>query len=274
MAGVIILDEPQHVPDEEVPENVEVADTAAPKDEAPSETPQEQPQKQEDDLPQKFRGKTAKDIAAAYEQLEKLVGRQGAELGELRKTHDEFIKAALAGRIKNDAPAEQKVDEETEFFVNPKEAVTKLVENHPLVRQLREQQERVTAEGARAALAQKHPDWKEVVTQPEFVEFVSSHPALGTLMQQAHVRYDVAAADFVLSQFKERQKTKAATTDAVRQSAVTAGSVPTGSGGQGDVSGKKVYSRAAIIRKMQTDPDWYAENAADILQAYEEGRVR
>lgn len=48
--------------------------------------------KPEDDLPEKYKGKSLKDIVLMHQEAEKLIGRQGSEVGELRKVVDDFIK--------------------------------------------------------------------------------------------------------------------------------------------------------------------------------------
>ena len=50
-----------------------------------SESPEEG---QEEEIPEKFKGKDAKDIAVAYTQLEEKLGQQGAELGTLRQQNE------------------------------------------------------------------------------------------------------------------------------------------------------------------------------------------
>jgi len=55
--------------------------------------PQVQTQEQVDDsVPEKYRGKSAKEIAQMHMEAEKLIGRQGSEVGELRRVVDDFIK--------------------------------------------------------------------------------------------------------------------------------------------------------------------------------------
>jgi len=46
----------------------------------------------EEDVPEKYRGKTPKEIIAMHQEAEKLIGKQGGEVGELRKVVDDFIK--------------------------------------------------------------------------------------------------------------------------------------------------------------------------------------
>jgi len=54
----------------------------------------EEPQSLTEDevVPEKYKGKSANDIARMHQEAEKLIGRQGAEVGELRRIVDDFIK--------------------------------------------------------------------------------------------------------------------------------------------------------------------------------------
>jgi hypothetical protein len=50
------------------------------------ESPQEQTQQpSQEDLPDKYRGKSAAELARMHQEAEKLLGRQSSEVGELRK---------------------------------------------------------------------------------------------------------------------------------------------------------------------------------------------
>lgn len=269
------------VPGKDSPEVAAEADKQEPDAKAePQESEGQQKEAQgkddEEAIPAKFRGKGLKDIIKSYEQLESLVGRQGAELGELRRTHDEFIKAALAGKAgaKSKPDSENGELDEAEFFLNPKEAIKKAVEAHPLVRTLTQQQQQLVAEQAQKELSRRQPDWQAVMREPEFQAFVASNPVFGHLLVKADREFDVSAAEYVLSQYKQqRAPARNPAVDEARKEAVDSGRVPAGGAPQSPGAGK-VYNRAALVRKMQTDPEWYEANADEILRAYQEGRVR
>lgn len=235
------------------------------------------PAPEDDGIPAKFRGKPLKDVVQAYIQLEQLAGRQGAELGALRKTHDEFIRSALEQRKAAAQSQQPEPDEESRFFLEPKKAIEDAVAKHPLVQTVYAQQLALNRQRAQQELSAKHPDWQQTLNRPDFAAFVQSNRVLEQLLVQADRDFDTAAADFVLSQYKEHQRKLAsqqAATAATRKAAVDAGSVPAAGASAAAESGKPVYSRAMLIRKMQTDPEWYAAHADDILAAYVEGRVR
>jgi len=67
----------------------------------------EDPPKEEpkvEDIPDKYKGKSLKDIVAMHQEAEKLIGRQGSEVGELRKVVDDFIKTQTAKESKVNEP--------------------------------------------------------------------------------------------------------------------------------------------------------------------------
>src|SRR5512137_200187 len=65
---------------------------------APVEVQVEKPV--EDDIPEKYRNKSVKDIIAMHQEAEKFIGKQGGEVGDLRKVVDDFIKTQTANNLK------------------------------------------------------------------------------------------------------------------------------------------------------------------------------
>jgi len=76
---------PDEVGDDDPTEQVQVEAQQEP---APEDNP-------EDDLPEKYRGKSTAQIAKMHQELEKLNGRQAQEVGEHRKFVDEMLKREL-----------------------------------------------------------------------------------------------------------------------------------------------------------------------------------
>ncbi len=253
---------------------------------AQPETPKQEPQPAVEDVPEKFRGKSLSDIVKSYEELEKNFGKQASEVGELRKTHDEFIRSTLTSAGNGRASIkEESTDDDAEFFVNPKAAIAKAVEQHPLVKQLRDTADTQRKDESLRQLGQRHGDWKEVVADPAFQAFVNSSPIHQRLLADAHETYDVTAADYVISQYKASKQQPAQqqvsapasdpVKDAARAAAVKAGTVPAGTSAPTDNSGgKKIYRRSDVVRMMQYEPEKYESMAEEILLAYAEKRVR
>lgn len=225
---------------------------------------------QEDDIPEKYKGKDVKEIIRMHAEAEKLIGRQGSEVGELRKIVDEFIKAQTS--TKQQQPD---VVEEIDFFANPEQAVAKAIENHPKIKQAEQAALQMKAAETINMLKQNHPDFMQTVEDPAFQNWVAASRIRTRLFAEANA-YDYDSADELLSTWKERNQAAQATvaaekTDRQRQLKAAA-AVP--AQGSDEAPSKKIYRRADIIRLMQTDPDRYDLMQPEIMAAYAEGRVR
>ena len=236
-------------------------------EEPEEETPE--PEEEEDDLPEKYKGKSVKDIVRMHQEAEKAMGKQGSEVGELRRIVDDFVKAQT---VTKQAPD---VEEEIDYFSDPDKAIARAIDNHPKIKQA----EQYTAEMARtkalAELKEAHPDFQQVVQDPEFSEWITKSNVRKELFSRADQRYDFDAAHELLSTWKERKQVVSNTVKAeknTRSQAIKAAS--TGSSKGSGESSKKVYRRADIIELMQKNPDRYAALSDDIMKAYAEGRVR
>ena len=226
----------------------------------------------DDDLPEKYRGKSAQELARMHQEAEQLLGRQSNEVGELRKTVDNYILSQLQAADS----ATQEPEDEVDFFVDPDTAVNKAIEKHPAVQQAAKQAKEYQHTTAVAQLQQRHPDMGEILTDPKFMEWVQASKVRQQLFQQADQGYDADVADELLTLYKERQsvarQTAQVETTARKQQARAA---QTGTQGQGSGgSSKRIYRRADIIKLMKTDPDRYEALSPELMQAYAEGRVR
>ena len=226
-----------------------------------------------DELPEKYRGKTIKEVVAMHQSAEKHMGKQGSEVGELRGIVDDFIR----GQQANQAPvAAPEPEEEVSFFEDPDAAVERAISRHPEVVKAREASETYSRQTAASQLQQKHPDAGTIVADPAFVEFVKGSPIRRELFARADAQSDVDAADELITQFKARkgaateaaQADKASRSDQLKQAS-------TGSArGTSATAGKRIYKRSDIVALMRDKPDVYQKHAQDIQQAYAEGRVK
>ena len=247
-------------------------------DEVEQETEQQsQQQEEDDDIPEKYRGKSAKEIARMHQEAEKALGRQGSEVGELRRVVDDFIKAQAVTKQtqQQQAPNDDDVDE-VDFFADPKAAISRAIEKHPKVKAAEELTLNMRKAEALATLKSAHPDYQDVITSPGFAEWVGKSKVRQELLVRADQAYDFDAANELLSTYKERQavveKTKAVE-QVERKQAVKAAS--TGSTkGSGESASRKTYRRSDIIDLMVRNPDRYAALADEIMLAYAEGRVK
>lgn len=258
--------------DEELNEDEELSSLEeTPEEEQPQEA--EDSTEDEDEVPEKYRGKSAKELAKMHQEAEKLVGRQSSEVGELRKIVDDFVKTQLA---KEQAHTSTQVDDEVDFFDDPKKAVEYAIANHPKIKEAETATQQLRLQEAMAKLKTKHPDFEEIVLNEDFLAWVTASKFRTELLHKADRTYDFDAADELFSSWKERRSVVDQTKkneDVERKKQVKAASTGN-TKGSAESPSRKVYRRADIIKLMQTDPERYMSLAEEIRQAYAEGRVR
>lgn len=262
MAAKLIEERPEE-------DNVETTDINEVQ-EAVEEQPTEAPPG--DDLPEKYRGKTAAELARMHQEAEKLLGRQSSEVGELRKVVDSYIQTQLSQQQK-EAPQE---DDDVDFFVDPDKAVARAIERHPRIREAEQVTQQYKKQNALSQLQQRHPDMQQILQNPKFAEWIQASQIRTQLFVQADQQFDHAAADELFTLWKERQGVVQQTAQAEkegRQQAVKAASTGNARGNP-DGQQRKVYRRADIIKLMKTDPERYMAMSDEIMQAYAEGRVK
>ena len=236
------------------------------------ETPETEPPDEEDDIPEKYKGKSVKDIVRMHQEAERAIGKQGSEVGELRRIVDDFVKAQTVTK-QQQAPD---IDEEVDFFTDPEKAIAKAISKHPKVQQAEQMAVRSAQAEILNALKANHPDYTEIIKDSSFVDWIGKSKVRQELFSRADRNYDYDAANELLSTWKERKQVVAqsqAVEQVQRKQAVKSAS--TGSiKGSGEPASKKTYRRSDIIELMQKDPDRYQALAPEIMQAYAEGRVK
>ena len=219
-------------------------------------------------LPEQYRGKSVEDIVKMHQEAEKLIARQGREVGEVRKLADELIKLQLTPKPKVEEVAP------VDFFENPQEAIRQQIENHPRVREAEQTAKQLQADHARQRLNQMHPDVANIVQDSGFQDWIKASKVRTKLFQDAEA-YDVDAADELLSTYKElrvvKQQQVAKVDTTARDQSLKAASMDTGGSGE---TTRKVYRRADLIRLKMRDPSKYESMSDEIMTAYSEGRVK
>lgn len=279
-------------------EPVAAAKPAAPAAPAPAE---------EDDLPADLRGKSPKELAKMYREAQSVIGRQGSELGEYRKRFDRVLEASFARQQAPVAPAAPAAPaapveiDESEFFRQPRETISKAIENHPIIQEIKRtlgqsaadsQTQRAVANAEKFHTA--HPDAGDIMADPDFQRWVGASRVRTALLSRADKQFDFDAGDEVFGTWKAL-KGKAAPVAPVapaapaaddvsaaartlaaakRKTQADAASVPTGGNGTPAKGAKKIYRRADVLKLMELDPDRYEQLAPEIEQAYKDGRVR
>jgi hypothetical protein len=231
-----------------------------------------EPQDTEDDIPDKYKNKSVKDIVRMHQEAERAIGKQGSEVGELRRIVDDFVQAQTVSK-QQQAP---EVEEEVDFFTDPDKAIASAISKHPKVREAEQLSAQMKKAEALANLKTAHPDFTEVVNDGSFAEWINKSKVRQELFSRADRSYDFDAANELLSTWKERTQVVNQSKEVEkvqRKQAVKAAS--TGSSkGSGETASKKTYRRADIIELMRTNPDRYQQLADEIMQAYSEGRVK
>jgi hypothetical protein len=242
-------------------------------DELQTEAPQE-PTPTEDDVPEKYKGKSTAEIVRMHQEAEKLLGKQSGEVGELRSVVDSYIQTQLDSTTP--VQETQTDDEDIDFFSDPDKAVERAIANHPSIKQAEAANLNNQRQAAHGKLQARHPDMNDIIQDGKFVDWIKSSKIRTQLFAQADRRYDYEAADELFTNWKERQGVvaQAASTEKdTRKAAVKSASTGTARG-TGEQRAKKVYRRSDIIKLMKTDPDRYMSLSDEITQAYAEGRVR
>jgi hypothetical protein len=222
------------------------------------------------EIPEKYRSKSLEEVVRMHQEAEKYIGKQAQEVGEVRKLADELIKQNLS-------PKQQPVEEEPEvdFFENPQKAVQNTIDRHPDVVKARQAAVDFNKMQMQQKLTQQHPDFVQVANDQGFVDWVKQSPVRLGLYAKADGEFDYDSANELLSTYKELRGIKAKQTsdagETQRKSNLKAASVDVGGSGE---SGKRVYRRADLIRLKMTDPDRYEALSGEIMQAYQDGRVK
>ena len=225
----------------------------------------------EDDIPDKYRGKSTAEIVRMHQEAEKLLGRQSSEVGELRSVVDSYIQTQLDTTKENPEP-----EEDIDFFSDPDKAVERAIKNHPSIKAAEAQNQQYKQSTAQAALQQRHPDMQDILSDTKFADWIKASKIRTQLFVQADQGYDHEAADELFTNWKDRQQAvgqTVATEKTQRKEAIKNASTG-GATGSSEAKSRKIYRRSDIIKLMQDDPERYLSLSDEIMQAYQEGRVR
>jgi len=227
------------------------------------------PETPDDELPEKYRGKSIRDVVEMHQNLEKAYGRHNNELGELRQLTDQILKQQLESTTPKEAAAELDSDA---LLENPSEAINRAIDSNPTLASI--QAKLIARERAEQLNAFKkvHPDAEKLVNDPRFVAWIKESPTRMQLFAQADKNYDYELASELLNVYKQLEPTAGVerTSNARRQMS----SPSKNAGNQNAGAKKQVFRRADLMRLKAEDPDRYERLQPQILQAYQEGRVK
>ena len=121
-------------------------------------------------IPSKFEGKSVDEIVNSYVNLEQQYGRQGNELGELRKLADSLIQKNLNESDGQQVDSMEKDLSQDEFFSDPVTAVRRVV--NEALEPVRATLSDTKVDSTVQRLQTKHPDIQEIVQDLGFQEWV------------------------------------------------------------------------------------------------------
>jgi len=240
----------------------------------------------EQEIPEKYRGKSMEDIIEMHRNAESELGRRGNELGQYKKLTDELLDLKRREDLTKGGASADEIEDEplpeissSDLLENPTESISKLLsakeKSSETKRQRKEAEEkRLESE---TKFAQAYPNAEEIVQDPKFVEWVQGSTARSLLGYQAS-QGDLTAGAALLDEWSaatsepaEEPKKDDPISDARKASTESkaASSTP-------DAPNGKVYRRTDLIRLKLQDPEAYADEGfqREIMRAYAEGRVK
>lgn len=224
-------------------------------------------------LPDKYSGKSMEDVVTMHQEAEKLAGRQGSELGELRKAVDDLLKTKLNEAKAGNEEVED-TGEELDFFNDPTNSVNRAVENSGTVKEMRELLKKQGQQEVMRTLSTEHPDYVEVIQDSKFVDWIKASAVRTELLQRAD-SYDLNAARELLGNWKEIKgiidKTESINEQDRKQQRKAAS---TGGRGSSEPMSRKIYRRSDLVNLMKTNPQKYMDNVEEFDRAYKEKRVK
>lgn len=254
----------------ELAEGEELANLPEQEEQLQEEEATPEPESKEEELPEKYRGKSAAEIARMHQEAERLLGKQSGEVGELRRAFDDFVK----GQAQN-APEQKKPRDPVDFFTDPEEAIRQVIAESPELKETRQVKQELQRIKAAETFRQQHPDAPEIMSNPKFAEWIKGSNYRVRLAQKAD-QYDIDAADELFTSWKETQKMvkNATEIEKMAKKSEVKRAATGGNRSNPDGSGRKIYRRVDIIKLMRDDPRRYEALQPEIMQAYQEGRVR
>jgi hypothetical protein len=229
-------------------------------------------------LPEKFRNKSVEDVVESYQNLEKQYGKQGNEMGELRKLADSLIQKNLhESNTQSSAEALEDELSEDDFILNPVDAVKRVVED--ALRPVKQELTRAQSDQTMQRVLSAHPDVESIVSSAQFEKWIMDSKPRQEMWLKANSG-DFDYADEMLTQYKALNSNKdleyQATIQIAKEEELRAATaVSKGNSSEAiSTTGKPVYRRSELMRLKMSDPARYAQLGTEITQAYAEGRVR
>ena len=226
-------------------------------------------------IPEKYAGKTLEDVIEMHQNAEKVLGKQGMEVGEQRKLIESLSSQQQA--TETALPKEEPVPFEEQFYADPANAVNSAIENHPDMVQAKKTRVQQNQSYQQAQLESAHPDFMNIVEDKGFQDWIGASKIRQEIFRAAD-SYDFESANELFSTWKQLNQVdttaKVRAAEKVKREKVLRKTTSETRSSGDSVGGKKVYRRADLINLQVTDPRRYESLADEIQQAYVEGRVK
>jgi hypothetical protein len=246
-----------------------------------------------EDLPPKFRGKSAKEIVDMYQNLESRTGSMANELGVQRQLTDRLLGLKREDDLRANGSRQEKAKPvpvtTNDVLDRPQETIERVVTDkvQAVSDELRQENRQLRAQVAQQRFESRHSDYRQTVSDPAFIQWVQSSPLR---MRAAAVANggDWEVADELFTEYESNARSSSTVTTDTKQETRKSGenldearrASYTSSGsnsndGQGKPAGK-IYKRSDLMRLMMEDPDAYYDEAfqSEIILAHAEKRVR
>lgn len=150
---------------------------AAGQSEPQAQTGGQQPAASDDDLPEKYRGKSAKEIIAMHQNSEKRLGQLQNEVGQLRGLVSDLSQIQRAAQPTTDELEDLDVSGD-QLFSDPVGSIKKVVQRElkPLQEQQTKRAQDSEVERETNRLVADFPDMEQIALSEEFQKFVTRTP--------------------------------------------------------------------------------------------------
>lgn len=221
----------------------------------------------------KFASKSREDLEKMLSDQETMIGRQSQEVRDARQQIDAYKQADtfIQGQLNDQKQAEPK--EELDYFGDPERAIKQSIEDHPALKETKNELLQLKQQQAAQQIMARHPDMLSIVQDQKFVEWVSQDTTRLRLFNEANNEMNIESANYIFNEWKRNNvQTEQPVKTNNRSESVKAASTGSATGSSEPVS-KKKYRASDLRRLKNSDPQAYADRNDEFVKAYIEGRV-
>jgi hypothetical protein len=211
----------------------------------------------ESEIPARYKDKTADELISMHVNLEKVLTRQGNELGQLRKVVD-----AQTQLLTRTSVPQTQTEPKKDFTVSaekllnePVQTVNSVIEQNPAITSGAHRLNQLEMEVAQGRFAQANPTYTQDLNDPEFQSWVLASKIRSKLLASLN-GYNFEAGNELWELWGEHKGAKTAAETARASRVQAAGVTKTGTS---EPIGKPIYSRVKLMelhsRAINGDPE-------------------